>query len=183
MISRQDFLDRQPTYWLKRAYHAMRRRVDRELRPIGITLSQRDALLSLRHQGPCSHMELTDRLGLEQSSVSRLVDGLVKRGLVEAVERACDRRSRIVSITADGVEVLTRTPGASGIAGTRLKEGMRPGELDQLVDLPRRASTVLETPDEYGRILGAVVPQLHDVEPTGPSSSTRQESARGSSEE
>ena len=35
---------------------------------MGITLSQRDALLSLRHEGPACHTELARRLNLEQSS-------------------------------------------------------------------------------------------------------------------
>ena len=87
---RRAFLQAQPTYWLKRCYQALRRRVDADLRAYGLTLSQRDVLLALWEEGPLDQGMLRDRLGLEQSSVSRLVDGLARRGVVaiEPDERA-----------------------------------------------------------------------------------------------
>lgn len=144
--SRQAFLERQPTYWLKRAYMALRRRVDAELRPYGITLSQRDALLSVRHEGPMSVMALTERLGLEQSSVSRLVRGLVMRGLLEANEDQTDRRSKLVRLTPVGREVLDSTPGASGIASGILMQGLDDADLEHLIVLLKKVTTYLEAP-------------------------------------
>jgi DNA-binding MarR family transcriptional regulator len=141
---RQQFLEAQPTYWLKRVYQALRRRVDSELRPLAITLSQRDALLSLFHEGPSSHGALSDRLGLEQSSVSRLVEGLEKRGLVASKESEIDRRSRVVSLTESGRRLLQSTPGSSQLAGTMLAGALTESELRQLISLLRKCAEVLE---------------------------------------
>jgi DNA-binding MarR family transcriptional regulator len=143
---RQDFLDRQPTYWLKRAYHALRRRVDEQLRPTGVSLSQRDALLTLRHHGPTAHGALAARLGLEQSSVSRLVESLSNRGLVVVCPAAHDRRRRVVSLTEQGGLVLQGTPGSSQLAGSILAAALSKGEREELIRLLRKCTEVLENP-------------------------------------
>ncbi len=142
---RQEYLERQPTYWLKRSYQALRRRVDNDLRPFGITLSQRDVLLNLFHSGPMPLRRLRDRLGLEQSSVSRLVDGLVRRGLVMVVEDTADRRSRIADLTGAGRAVISETPGAAQLAGSLLTAELSSDEVNQLIDLLRRCTVVLES--------------------------------------
>jgi DNA-binding transcriptional regulator GbsR (MarR family) len=100
---RQEFLETQPTYWLKRCYQALRRCVEQELREYGLTLSQRDVLLALWEREAIDQTELRERLGLEQSSVSRLVDGLVRRQLVELREGETDRRVRIWQALDDRV--------------------------------------------------------------------------------
>lgn len=145
IASRQEFLERQPTYWLKRTYQALRRTVDADLRPHGITLSQRDALLALRHHGPTNQLTLSESLGLEQSSVSRLIDGLVRRELVSIRKSQSDRRSRVVSLTEMGTRVLEATPGSSRLAGGLMAGALSQGEVTQLIDLLKRCTDVFET--------------------------------------
>src|SRR5437764_4564025 len=106
---RIEFLEQQPTYWLKRSYQLLRRTVDGELRAYGLTLSQRDVLLALYEEGPLDQSALRDRLGLEQSSVSRLVDGLVRRDLVELEPGNLDRRVRLATLTPTGRDLLLST--------------------------------------------------------------------------
>jgi DNA-binding MarR family transcriptional regulator len=141
---RQAFLEAQPTYWLKRCYQALRRTVDGELRRYGLTLSQRDVLLALWNDGPLDQSALRARLGLEQSSVSRLVDGLVRRGWVTLEPAPADRRVRIASLTAEGRALLQRTPGTSEIAGRAMVAGLTEEERDHLVRLLRRCAENLE---------------------------------------
>jgi len=146
--SRQTFLDRQPTYWLKRCYQTLRRRVDAELRPFGITLSQRDALLALRHDGPTAIGDLATSLGLEQSSASRLVEGLRRRGLVRLEEGPHDRRSRWAYITDAGSDILDSTPGASIVAAQLFRDELTSGELADLTALLKRCTNILEERDD-----------------------------------
>src|SRR5438270_5685263 len=117
---RRQFLERQPTYWLKRCYQALRRTVDAELRQYDLTLSQRDVLLVLYEEGAMDQGTLRDRLGLEQSSVSRVVEGLVRRRLVELRTGENDRRLRIAALTPKGSDLLHRTPGSSALGGTAM---------------------------------------------------------------
>lgn len=137
---RREFLEAQPTYWLKRCYQALRRQVDAELRSYRLTLSQRDVLLALWESGSLDQTALRERLGLEQSSVSRLVDGLVRRGLVELVAAQSDRRVRIARLTEVGEQLLQRTPGTSELAGSVMVEGLTTEEQRELIRLLRRCT-------------------------------------------
>jgi DNA-binding MarR family transcriptional regulator len=143
---RQAFLSAQPTYWLKRCYQALRRSVDAELRRYGLTLSQRDVLLTLWDEGPLDQRSLRDRLGLEQSSVSRLVDGLVRRGWVRVEADAADRRVRLASLTPEGRALLQHTPGASELAGEMMVAGLTDEERGELLRLLQHCAHNLMSP-------------------------------------
>jgi MarR family transcriptional regulator for hemolysin len=108
-------------------------------------LSQRDALLTLNHHGPATHLALTERLGLEQSSVSRLVDGLSRHGFVAVQTDDSDRRSRVVSLTKEGRRLLNRTPGTTALAGSALTGALTPAETEELIRLLRKCAEALET--------------------------------------
>jgi len=137
---RREFLEQQPTYWLKLCYQALRRTVEQGLRAYGLTLPQRDVLLALYQEGPLDQSALRDRLGLEQSSVSRLVDGLVRRELVELQAGESDRRVRIAHITTSGRELLLQTPGSSELGGHIMLDGLDSQERTELVQLLRRCA-------------------------------------------
>lgn len=143
--ARQVFLERQPTYWLKRCYQALRRSVDAQLRQYGLTLSQRDILLTLYEEGPLDQRALRERLGLEQSSVSRVVDGLVRRGLVALRPGDGDRRLRIAALTDAGEGLLLRTPGASALGGALMVDGLTGEERAELVRLLKHCTARLLT--------------------------------------
>lgn len=142
---RQEFLEQQPTYWLKRCYQSLRRVVDAGLREYGLTLSQRDVLLTLYEAGPLDQSMLRDRLGLEQSSVSRLVDGLVRRGLVALSSSESDRRVRIAALTPGGEVLLLRTPGSSELGGGPMMDGLSERERRELIRLLQRCADNLDS--------------------------------------
>lgn len=138
--ARRDYLESQPTYWLKRCYQTLRRSVDAELRQYGLTLSQRDVLLALWEEESLDQSTLRERLGLEQSSVSRLVDGLVRRGLVELEPGQSDKRIRIARLTEGGRNLLLRTPGSSELGGLVMVAGLSDEDKANLVRLLRRCT-------------------------------------------
>jgi DNA-binding MarR family transcriptional regulator len=74
-------------------------------------------------------------LGLEQSSVSRLVDGLTRKALVELHSGAEDRRVRTASLTDRGRELLLRTPGSSALGGSTMTAGLSQKEKSELIRL------------------------------------------------
>jgi DNA-binding MarR family transcriptional regulator len=80
----------------------------------GLSSTQCKALLELGGLGACPSTwqvtDLAELFGASLPSMSRAVDGLVKKGLATRVEDPTDRRVRLVRITADGrglVEHLT----------------------------------------------------------------------------
>ncbi|SMB97011.1 DNA-binding transcriptional regulator, MarR family [Thermanaeromonas toyohensis ToBE] len=79
----------------------------------GITLSQCHLLLevSRRKEGETSLSELAAALGLDLSTVSRVADGLVRRGLLKREADPGDRRRLALFLTDTGrelVEVINR---------------------------------------------------------------------------
>jgi DNA-binding MarR family transcriptional regulator len=59
------------------------------------------ALRALRH-GPLSAGQLAQRFGVSRPTITRMVDGLVKKGLVERHIDAEDRRVALTSLTTQG---------------------------------------------------------------------------------
>jgi DNA-binding MarR family transcriptional regulator len=77
----------------------------------GVTLAQCHALLEIEEQGNSHISLLTKSLGLEKSTVSRTVDGLVNIGLVKRVPRASDRRFIALTLTKKGKEICKKING------------------------------------------------------------------------
>lgn len=78
----------------------------RVLEDTGLSTTQCKALLELGGLGDCPTTwqvsDLAELLGSSLPSMSRAVDGLVKKGLATRVEDPTDRRVRLVRITRDG---------------------------------------------------------------------------------
>ena len=83
--------------------------------------------------------DLIPHLLLSQPSVSRLIDRLAARGLVEKLPDENDARGTIVALTADGWELFKRVAvvHADSIA-RRVGGALTPDELEQLAALCRR---------------------------------------------
>jgi DNA-binding MarR family transcriptional regulator len=74
----------------------------------GVTLAQCHALLEIEARGNPSLGELAQALGLDKSTLSRTVDGMVNMGLVERVFHPHDRRSVQLSLTVQGEGTCNR---------------------------------------------------------------------------
>ena len=74
-----------------------------EKRCFGVSLSRCVTLETLLQEGPLPVRELAGRLGLDASTVTRSVDGLVREGLVRRTrDERQDRRRVFVALTARG---------------------------------------------------------------------------------
>jgi DNA-binding MarR family transcriptional regulator len=74
-----------------------------ERRCFGVSLSRCVTLETLLREGPLPVRELASRLGLDASTVTRSIDGLVREGLARrARDERRDRRRVFVSLTARG---------------------------------------------------------------------------------
>lgn len=70
-----------------------------------ITVSEAHALSVIDEQGLLSQNDLADRLELQKSTVSRLVDQLEQRGWARRRTGDHDGRSRLVGLTTEGEKV------------------------------------------------------------------------------
>ncbi len=68
----------------------------------GFTFSECHLLMELAALGQATASELGERLILDKSTMSRLVDTLKKRGLLLSTADASDKRRRLLSLSAEG---------------------------------------------------------------------------------
>ena len=71
----------------------------------GVTLAQCHTILEIEDLGQATTVELSKRLGLDKSTLSRTIDGLVNNGLVARVANPTDRRFYLLSLTIKGQDV------------------------------------------------------------------------------
>jgi DNA-binding MarR family transcriptional regulator len=77
-----------------------------QLGELNLGFTQLAALYALADSGTMTVADLADTLGRSPSAVSRLVDGLVQRQLIERNQDAEDRRVRTLTLTGRGQALL-----------------------------------------------------------------------------
>ncbi len=74
----------------------------------GITLPQCHAIVEIGAAGELNLKGLSERLGLDNSTLSRTVESLVKSGLAERIRSNEDRRATLISLNAKGRALCER---------------------------------------------------------------------------
>ncbi|PLX48618.1 MAG: MarR family transcriptional regulator [Deltaproteobacteria bacterium] len=97
---------------------------------IDMTSEQWGAIIVLLNGGAMTQMHLGEQLCLEKSSVSRLVNGLEKRGWVERAKNLKDNRQNIVTPTQ---KVLETAEHCAVIARRILEEAQRGMTEDEML--------------------------------------------------
>ncbi len=87
------------------ATRELTRRYDEALRPAGLRTTQLSLLSRLADEGPLPVTQLAARLGLDRTSLTRELQ-CSSRGTSPRSIAAADRRSRVVSLTTAGSELL-----------------------------------------------------------------------------
>ncbi|MFC3688187.1 MarR family winged helix-turn-helix transcriptional regulator [Aquipuribacter hungaricus] len=89
-------------------------------------------LVAVDADPPSSQLALAQRLGIDRTAMTYLVDALEAAGLVVRQPHATDRRVRHVAITPDGMQALTRARGALRATEEQLLGALDPAEAAQL---------------------------------------------------
>jgi DNA-binding MarR family transcriptional regulator len=72
----------------------------------GVTVAQCHTMLEIHDAETAPLCSIAQELGLDSSTLSRTVDGLVKRGYVNRCENPNDRRCIMVSLTEQGKKIV-----------------------------------------------------------------------------
>jgi DNA-binding MarR family transcriptional regulator len=128
------------TVALLRTSDVVRRRLARVVEQHGITLQQYNVLRILRgaRGEPMSAFDIADRLIEEAPGVSRLLDRLVAKKLIQRDRCSEDRRRLECSITAKGLELLARLDEPILAADSAVMDGLTAREVAMLNDLLTR---------------------------------------------
>ena len=91
---------------VQRAARTLARRFDEALRPVGLTNGQFSLMMSLNRPAPAGMGPVAALLGMDRTTLTAALKPLERRGLVAVAADPADRRSRLLSLTADGHTVL-----------------------------------------------------------------------------
>jgi DNA-binding MarR family transcriptional regulator len=114
-----------------------------------LTAQQYNALRLLRAACPrrVPTLTLAAQLVSRAPDITRLLDRLYQRGLIDRERPATDRRTVCIGITEAGLALLGELAGAVRECHARQLGHMAPGEVAALVDLLRKAREPHEPPD------------------------------------
>jgi DNA-binding MarR family transcriptional regulator len=92
----------------QRAARALARRFDDALRPFGLTNGQFSLMMSLNRPAPASMKSVATLLAMDRTTLTAALKPLERRGLVHIRTDENDKRSRLMSLTPEGVDLLAR---------------------------------------------------------------------------
>ncbi|MEU5884367.1 MarR family transcriptional regulator [Spirillospora sp. NPDC047279] len=123
---------------LAEAHNRSRERMNEALRPLGINVRGFAVLLALPVYGPVSQQDLIARIGIDKSTMVRLVDELEEGGLVTRERSPHDRRAYSILLTRHGKQTLAKARRIAERTGDHVFGRLTETERRHLVDLLRR---------------------------------------------
>jgi DNA-binding MarR family transcriptional regulator len=112
-----------------------------ELREVGLETTQCALLMGLSHTGETTQGELGSMLGLDSTSLTRMLGLLKKRGWV-VIRLGSDRRQRLVRISASGRDKLRQSRTQWKRAQARLRKGLGVDAWNQMADVLTKITQV-----------------------------------------
>jgi len=106
-----------------------------------LTFSQLRVLFLLREEGQLTMSRLAETLGVTSATASGIVDRIERRGLVERVHRADDRRVVECVLTDEGLRLVREMAGARLDAFRQMLAVLTP---EELADFDRLIGVVIE---------------------------------------
>ena len=100
----------------------------------GVTLAQCHTILEIEDMVQTTTVELSKRLGLDKSTLSRTIDGLVNIGLLERAPDPGDRRFNLLSLTIKGREVADHINQANDEFFRQVFDGIKSERHDEVIN-------------------------------------------------
>ncbi len=114
------------------------RKLGRDLATVDLTPAQAEVLMVLAERAPMSLVDLGRHIVCESGSPSRIVDALVRRGLVERHPGTADRRVVMLELSAAGHALLPELREIDGSITAMASSRLSAAELDVLASALRK---------------------------------------------
>jgi DNA-binding MarR family transcriptional regulator len=98
----------------------------------GLSMTQINTLVHLRHKGPCGVSDIGDELGVTSAAASQMLDRLVQQGLILRSEDQRDRRLKQIVLTDKGDFLLREGIDARQQWISQLSTALSPAEKEQV---------------------------------------------------
>lgn len=132
-------------YNLRRAQAASFRHLDAVTPGIDLSPGQFSLLTFLEANPDASQTAITRAFGIDKSTLSPVLDGFSRRGLITRKRAAHDRRTNALRLTAEGLALLARMRARVEAQEALMAAVLKPGEQERLLDMLRRVTDALET--------------------------------------
>lgn len=118
-------------FMLSQVQHRLTSHIQRELRREGLELTkgQMGVLVVLERHGETTMGRLGEALVVDRSAITRLVEKLETRGLVERRVNADDRRQVLIRATDDGLRQAVTVKRIFQAANRRIMDGFSDADL------------------------------------------------------
>jgi DNA-binding MarR family transcriptional regulator len=93
---------------VQRAARVVARHFDDALRPFELTNGQFSLMMSLNRPDPAPMAAVASLLAVDRTTLTAALKPLERRGLVKVTADPGDRRSRLLTLTAQGMKLLAR---------------------------------------------------------------------------
>ena len=100
----------------------------------GVTLTQCHTLMELDKQDNISLKDLSERLYLDKSTLSRIVEGLVNLGLVDRDIPKNNRRTIIIKLTEQGISVCKKINTSNNLYFQKVLDSLSKDQLQIFLD-------------------------------------------------
>jgi DNA-binding MarR family transcriptional regulator len=117
---------------VRKAARSITKLYEEVLRPTGLRATQFSLLMATRVMGPVTVVKLAQIMVMDRTTLTRNLQVLEKRGLI-SIKPGEDRREREVTLTALGMEVLTKAVPLWEEAQEWVKKGLGEERLHNLL--------------------------------------------------
>ena len=97
---------------------------------INMTVEQFKVMVVLWKEKVSTQQDIADFIGKDKTSITRLIDGLEKRALVQRTYHEKDKRCKLITLTTKGLELETSTMEVLNLANQTLHSQFEPQELE-----------------------------------------------------
>jgi DNA-binding MarR family transcriptional regulator len=125
-------------YLLNQVVISMRRQIEQAMTAHDLTAAQWYPLWKLKRDGPGTAQELARDMDIDAGAMTRLIDRLAAKGLVERLRSASDRRVVVLTLTPAGQAVAAHIPQVLAEVNNAYLRGFSRDEWQLLKQLLRR---------------------------------------------
>jgi DNA-binding MarR family transcriptional regulator len=119
---------------VQRAARALARRFDEAMRPFDLTNGQFSLLMSLNRPQPPNLSSVASLLAMDRTTLTAALKPLERRKLVNVTPDPADKRSRLLSLTPEGMGLLSDVTPIWTSTHRELERQLGEGEHDRLLN-------------------------------------------------
>ena len=122
-------------YYLTKARNVLVERMDRAVKPLGLTAQQIGVILVLSAHRASTPFELSRVMSYDSGSMTRLLDRLEKKGFIVRTRSDADRRMVKLELTPQGREAAKQLPSLGAAVLNEQLRGFSAADHATLLDL------------------------------------------------